>query len=791
MPSSQTVGVLIVKLLGDASGYQKMLAGAQKRLKAFGTTMSMYVTAPLAIMGGMAVREFAKFDQAMTESTSIMKVTADQAQRMREQALALSKVSAQGPDEMARSYYFLASAGLNAEQAMAALPVVTAFATAGAFDMAKATEYLTDAQSALGLKVADATQNMVNMARVADVLVYAANASNASVEQFAMALTSKAGSSLKMFNKSVEEGVAVLAVFADQGIKAELAGNNFSRVMLLLGKAQLDNKAAFDKYNLTLYDGNGKLKNLADIIQDLERVLMPMSDSMKTATLDLLGFEARVQGAILPLIGASSEIRKYEKELRAAGGTTADVAGKQMKSFSNQIKILWNNVKVLAIEIGEQLAPKILMLGGYVKDTIASWNSLSAGTKSAAMNLLIFAAAVGPLAVGISVLIKFVSMLGIAIAAVAAGTPIAMILIAAAVTVAVVAFERWLYRMASGAEEFEAKMESAAKAAERTASAIAKAHGTKFAEISAMPRGDRKTEAVDNEKEKLREQLAWNLRDLQGYKRRLDAANTYWGNVFNSQELQKATANYDEADALYKATLKRYKDYAGIEKTEKAEDINKGLAEMDRMDQVISRIADYTKEQQKLQATVGMTEAQVKLWEFAQEGATEAMLAEARAASLLTEALERTNKAKETGIAMMEEYLTPLEKFQKKQTEIMQLLMVGAIGKKTADRASLAANKEYKDAEKALLELQKKANIRINYDFMNNKMVEEGTDEFYRLMQLVPEAGRSASEPIDKPAGPMNDKELRELEYANYKLEMIARNTAKPPVVITVKNAGL
>jgi TP901 family phage tail tape measure protein len=732
-----------------------------------------------------------------------MKVTADQAQRMREQALALSKVSAQGPDEMARSYYFLASAGLNAEQAMAALPVVTAFATAGAFDMAKATEYLTDAQSALGLKVADATQNMVNMARVADVLVYAANASNASVEQFAMALTSKAGSSLKMFNKSVEEGVAVLAVFADQGIKAELAGNNFSRVMLLLGKAQLDNKKAFDKYNLSLYDGNGKMRNMADIIQDLERILLPMSDAMKTATLDALGFEARVQGAILPLIGASSAIRRYEKELRAAGGTTADVADKQMKSFSNQIKMLWNNIKILAIGIGEQLAPKIMMLGGYVKDLISTWNSLSETTKSIITNLAIFAAAIGPLAVGISVLIKFVSMLGVAIAAVAAGTPAAMLILATAVTAGLIVLIDKFADAVAGTKAFNTELEQLGVAGEKALARVNKRRYEEVERIKDIADRPERDAAGAAAAEKARQQLKVHQRDLQRKNKELQEASkgqNWLGEwVGNDRIFATAEAEYKKAKAKFDAALDYYRQLEGIGAGDKAADVNANLAELDRMDALQTSINDYVKDLQKASATVGMNEAQVKLWEFAHDGATASMLAEARAAVELTAAVERHQKALETGKAMIEEYLTPLEKLEKRRKEIAGLFLINAFGYKTAERASLAANKEYKEAEKALRELQMKANIRINFDFTNNKAVREGTDEFYALMQLVPNAGELPT-PKDKggavgPGGAdakaLSYDQLRELEDANWKLENIARNTARPPVIIEVANAGL
>ena len=171
---------LIVRLIGDSTSYEKMLRRAQgltkataAKMKAIGTRMSLAVTAPIVGLGALATREFASFDKAMTESTSIMKVTEEQIKSMRETALSLSGQAVQGPTELARAYFFLASAGKNAEQSMALLPQLTQFATAGAFDLATATDLLTDAQSALGLSSKDVARDTENLTRVSDVLVKA------------------------------------------------------------------------------------------------------------------------------------------------------------------------------------------------------------------------------------------------------------------------------------------------------------------------------------------------------------------------------------------------------------------------------------------------------------------------------------------------------------------------------------------------------------------------------------------------------------------------------------------
>jgi hypothetical protein len=81
---------------------------------------------------------------------------------------------------------------LDAEASIAALPRVAQFAQAGMFDMSRATDLLTDAQSALGLTIRDdAVKNMENMIKVSDVLVRANTLSNATVEQFSTSLTTK------------------------------------------------------------------------------------------------------------------------------------------------------------------------------------------------------------------------------------------------------------------------------------------------------------------------------------------------------------------------------------------------------------------------------------------------------------------------------------------------------------------------------------------------------------------------------------------------------------------------
>jgi TP901 family phage tail tape measure protein len=352
----------------DAKGFKQ----AEKSLEDLGRTAGK-ILAGIAVGAGLAavgaIREFANFDAALQKSIAIMGDVSDTMRgEMSDAARAVAKTTTFSAEQAAESFFFLASAGLDAESSIKALPQVAQFAQAGMFDMARATDLLTDAQSALGLTIRnDAVANMNNMIKVSDVLVKANTLANASVEQFSTSLTTKAGAALRSLGKDLEEGVAVLAAFADQGIKGEVAGTQLAIVLRDLTTRGIKNKEAFDKFNVSVFDSNGKMNNLADIVADLERALGGMSNETQKATLLQMGFSDKSLASLQALMGTSDAIKTYERELRNAGGTTADVADKQLDTLNSQLELLKSEFIDVAISVGEQMTPALRDLVERIK----------------------------------------------------------------------------------------------------------------------------------------------------------------------------------------------------------------------------------------------------------------------------------------------------------------------------------------------------------------------------------------------------------------------------------------
>ena len=341
------------------------------KLSKFGTVAKIGAVAVGTVLVkalSQATREFMEFEDKLNQSLAIMQTTEDQQKRMGQTARELSLTTRVSATDSAEAFFFLAAAGLDAEQSISALPQVTKFAQAGMFDMALATDLATDSQSALGLTVKDAEQNLTNLTRVTDVLVKANTLANASVQQFAEALTTKSGSALKVANKEIEEGVAVLSAFADRGVKGAEAGEKLNQLLRDTTRAVGKNAEVFKKFNIDIVDSEGNLKNLADVIDALDGGMAGLSDQQKAVLLDQLGLNRGVADAVKILSGAGDQIREYQSALEDAGGTTETVADKQVSSLKAQVEITGQKFDELTKRIVESLQPALEGMLGIINE---------------------------------------------------------------------------------------------------------------------------------------------------------------------------------------------------------------------------------------------------------------------------------------------------------------------------------------------------------------------------------------------------------------------------------------
>lgn len=402
---------MLIRLVGDATHYRRMLTQAQAATTNFAQrvekdlmTLATRVALPLAAIGVIAVKSFSAFDKAMTETFAKMgRVTPEVREEMENLAKSMSTsgTTAFSPIELAKGYEQLASAGLDAGRSMKSLGITAKFAQAGAFSLEVAVKQLVGAMASFGItaQTASPAKFAKEMEHFSDVITGVANETTTGVEQVARAMSSDAAVAAKEYGASLEELGAILGVFALQNKDAEEAGHLTGRAFRLLTNSFNENGEVWKRMGIDIVDkSTGEFIKFADAIELIENAFEGLTGPQRVASLSLMGFEALARKAILPLIGNSKELRRQE-QLYRKHGTTVEMAAIQMESFANQMKIAWNAAMVLGIEVGETLAPALLLLASGLKDTIGWFRSLSPTIKT----IIVFTAALTVALIGLGV----------------------------------------------------------------------------------------------------------------------------------------------------------------------------------------------------------------------------------------------------------------------------------------------------------------------------------------------------------------------------------------------------
>lgn len=234
--------------------------------------------------------------------------------------------------EAAQGMEVLAAAGLNAGDAMKALPSVLNLAKIEGISLDDAATKLSDSLSIVGLSFAEA-------GRMADVLAKGANISTASAASLAEAL-SVAGGQAKSAGMDLEATVAALDLLHSAGIKGSEAGTALAAILTQLQNPSSKASAELDKLGITS-------RNLGDVMDGLKAAGVNSNAA-------ILAFGETAGPGLRALVDkGSGALKDYDTQLRNAGGSAEESAKKLSNNWDTAIKALeaaWTNAKAFLAE---------------------------------------------------------------------------------------------------------------------------------------------------------------------------------------------------------------------------------------------------------------------------------------------------------------------------------------------------------------------------------------------------------------------------------------------------------
>lgn len=363
--SSVDVGEIVIKTQLDGDG---IVSGANKidsKLNETGNsagnlgkaasaglaTVTAAAAAATAAVGGLMAAATAvgsNFEASMSQVAATMGMSADEIaagsesytllENAAKQAGATTKYSA---SEAAQALNYLALAGYDAQKSAETLPKVLNLAAAGGMDLAYASDLVTDSMAALGLETSQLDNYIDEMAKTSQK-------SNTSVSQLGEATLVVAGM-VSMTGQSLETMNAELGVLANNGIKGAEGGTHLRNMLLSLSSPTDAASKAIEKLNIDVFDSQGNMRDLNDILVDMNAAMSGMTSAEKTNIINTIFNKTDIAAVNALLKGTGDEFNNLKGEIESAAGAAGTMADTMNDNLTGKITILKSSLEGLGI----------------------------------------------------------------------------------------------------------------------------------------------------------------------------------------------------------------------------------------------------------------------------------------------------------------------------------------------------------------------------------------------------------------------------------------------------------
>lgn len=262
----------------------------------------------------------------------------------------------------AEALNYLAMVGMDVQTSIASLPGLIDLATASQTDLATATDIATDTMGAFNMQAKTAAEASANLSRVSDVMAMTANTSNTNMEMLFETLK-KGGPVATLAGASFETVAAQAGIMANAGIKAEVAGTAIANSFLNLSNPTGAAAKVVQRLGIRLKQANGSLKDLPDLIDEVNAKTAKLTKTQKQAAIEALFGREGLAGNVAVLQAGGDALRKYRKQLEGAAGSTSKMAATMRDTTRGSLNNLNSAIEGVSISL-------FSMTGGPIKEVI-------------------------------------------------------------------------------------------------------------------------------------------------------------------------------------------------------------------------------------------------------------------------------------------------------------------------------------------------------------------------------------------------------------------------------------
>ena len=257
-----------------------------------GAAMGAGMFMPVAGMAGVgfgvanAIQASASFEQQMSKVQAIRQLSKDSEEMklLTQQAKDLGMQTAWTRQQVGEAQYYQALAGWSTQNILSTTPHLLNMASAGGIDLGRASDIVTDAMTAFGLKPTETYTNKqgqeVNAAEhFIDMLTKMQAVSNTDISQAGEAFKYSAnvigsmfsGQSLQNRMQATEDAMIMTGLMANAGIKGSMAGTATRAVFSRMSSMNRNSYNALRAMGVEYQDANGNILMPGEIMRGLSK----------------------------------------------------------------------------------------------------------------------------------------------------------------------------------------------------------------------------------------------------------------------------------------------------------------------------------------------------------------------------------------------------------------------------------------------------------------------------------------------------------------------------------------
>lgn len=419
------VGELFASFSLDTGGFAKAIVGIESEIErmsakmaAVGAGLETVLTGPLVRFSQSAMSAGLSFSSQMSTVEAISGAAGESLEALRQAAIDAGSETSFTATQAGQALQYMAMAGWDTGNMLSGLRPIMDLAAASGTDLARTSDIVTDAMTALGYR-ADETWKVLedgtavdtgisNVQHFADVLAAAATNSNTNVEmlgesfKFAAPLAGALG-------YSAEDLATALGLMANQGIKASQAGTTLRSLFKRLADPPKAAREAMEQYGISLVDTAGNMRSLSSVIDDLRAASAGMTETEKAAFASAIAGTTGMSGLLAILNTAESDVDRLRAAIDNCSNATEIMAKTKLNNAAGAITIFRSAVEGLQITLFSFVEESLISAVSWLTDLVNAFRTADPFVQKATMAFLALGAGIGPAVKGFGILLPFIS----------------------------------------------------------------------------------------------------------------------------------------------------------------------------------------------------------------------------------------------------------------------------------------------------------------------------------------------------------------------------------------------